>query len=157
MSTHDDTLLTPETSVDFKMFGVYQGLACAFGCCHQNRDGLLVEFEIRGLFGLIRSNLRNVTYSYAEIESLKVEQIAGYATIVLKLRTLEAASRLPVRNGRELRLAIDGKDTLQARELSSVIELRLSQQALQERSGSFRSTQAATPVLPGGDEASASQ
>lgn len=124
-----DSLTVPFTSLDF-----WQG-AEASGLLTATPDGLTLEFQIAqyddSLWPSVidRSDVQNVAIALADIASVELK---GWleARVEIQTKTLAALSKIPGHKQGQVRLAIADKHRAQAKELISVMQVRLSQHAL---------------------------
>lgn len=129
-----DSLTLPFTSLDFWQGSEASGLLTA------NAEGLWLEFQIAqyddSLWPTVidRSDVHNTTIPMGEIESIELK---GWleAKIEIQAKTMAALSKIPGHKQGLVSLSIADKHRKAAKELVSVMQVRLSEYKLAQARG----------------------
>ena len=90
-------MLQPQfISLPFKIPDAYKGFAEASGIEKASRAGLILEFEIKdGLFGVLRSGVRDVRNPLSDIASVNLQKGWFRTKLVVRVKSLSALSEVP--------------------------------------------------------------
>lgn len=103
------------------------GAARAAGLLRREGQSLLFEFELKdGLLGVLRSQVREVRISLADIESIAWQSGWLADEIKLQTRTLRASQGLPGHDCGTVRLSISKQDRKLAQQLVVAIQAEQS-------------------------------
>jgi hypothetical protein len=113
------------TSLPFTVSMLY-GAARATGLVRLEGMSLLVEYELKDrVFGLIRSELKEVRLPLRDVESIAVERGWWGDVLVLRVSTLRAARTLPGQDKGTVRLDVARKDRAAAEQLANAVQAAL--------------------------------
>jgi hypothetical protein len=121
----------------FSLPNVYQGLGLGTGIATATTEGLRLEFEVKDSFvGVLKSGVRNVDISMAELYSVNLKQGWFLTKLFVRTRSMSALQNIPGAEGAQVELRIARKDRSAARNLVSILTLTLSEQQLQSLTSS---------------------
>lgn len=113
-------------------FEVYEGFGHVAGILSTAKTGLSLQYEIRdALIGAIKTDLRKVFCSFADIAEVSVKAGWFRTRIFIRLNSIEAVKDLPFTNAGELVLGVKRKHRDAAVELVSRMQLALSEYHLE--------------------------
>ena len=120
-------------SVPFFINDLYGGFAVARGVLRSGPEDLVLEFNTKdNVVGLLSTGVKQVRIPIAEIESIRLQQRLGRAT--LRLRTMSMASVVDIpgysEEGASLRIARRYRNDAKA--LVSEVDLRIAELRLDE-------------------------
>ncbi len=118
-------------SVPF-FFDVYEGFGQVAGILSTTKTGLSLQYEIRdALIGTIKTDLRKIFCSYADIADLDVKAGWFRTRIFIRLNTMESLKDIPMTHAGEMVLSVKRKHREAAVELVSRAKLSLSEYHLE--------------------------
>jgi hypothetical protein len=121
----------------FSLPNAYQGLGLGTGIATATTEGLRLEFEVKdGFVGVLKSGVRNVDISMAELYSVNLKQGWFLTKLFVRTRSMSALQNIPGAEGAQVELRIARKDRSAARNLVSILTLTLSEQQLQSLTSS---------------------
>ena len=135
-----DPVLPERVSVPFSNFDIWNNLETSGLLCAVS-DGAVLEFEVvrytDSLWPEVRSKSKpaEVHIPLAELESVRLLEGWVQTVVEVKARHLKALSDVPGSKQGQIRLSIAEKDKPRAKELISIMTVRLSEHELRQLRG----------------------
>lgn len=119
-------------TVPFSISDAYEGLADVEGLARFEADVLSLEFEAKdAFFGVIKSGVKEIHLSLADLVSVDFSKNMFRATVKLRVRSMMLVETIPGAKRGELKLRFARKHRDEAHTLASQLQLRLSERKLE--------------------------
>jgi len=123
-------------SMPFKIRYLPGNLAQVEGVARLEPSALVLEFcTVDGLFGVLRSQPKQVRIDLNDVESVEFKRGWFSGTLRMTTRCFGALSAIPGAKGSEIALKCRRRHRPAAAELSSILRLRVSEKHLEELRG----------------------
>ncbi len=119
-------------TIPFSISDAYEGLADVEGLARFEADVLTLEFQTKdAFFGVIKSEVKEVQISLADLVSADFSKNMFRATLKLRVRSMALIEEIPGAKRGELKLRFARKYRDEAYTLASQLQLRLSEHKLE--------------------------
>ena len=123
-------------SLPFRVAGVMTDFADAEGIARLAPEGLLLEFQVKdNVIGLLKSAPREVCIPFAELAEVVFKRGILSGALILRARRLTTLASVPGIKENELRLKCKRRYREAARDLASLLNMRILAHDLHEMTG----------------------
>jgi serine/threonine protein kinase len=90
---------------------VYAGFAKAHGILRLGESDLTLEFRIEdGIFGILRSQIRNVRIPFSQISSIRIQHGWRKMSLIIRASTWSALAKVPAAKAGQVKLEVSSKE-----------------------------------------------
>lgn len=125
-----------EHSVPVRLLDAYGGMAECHGSLRVTAEGLRLEFQGRdGILNIFKSGVREAVVPWAEVVDLALKRNWFVTRLMLTVRGLKSLDGVPGANGAQVRMGVDRRHRILARQVAFAVNLRLCERELQQATG----------------------
>ncbi len=122
-----------EQSVPVQLLDAYAGMADCHGALRVTAEGLVLEFQGRdGFLNMLKGGVQDVTIPWADVVDLKLQSNWFVTRLLLTVRSMKWLAGVPGANGCQVRMKVERRNRLLARQVAFAVNLRLCERELKQ-------------------------
>ncbi len=121
----------PDQSVPVQLLDAYAGMAECYGALRVTGEGLILEFQERdGFPHVFKGGVKETVIPWSEVVDLKLKKGWFATRLLLTVRSIKWLAGVPGANGCQVRMKVERRNRLLARQVAFAVNLRLCEREL---------------------------
>lgn len=123
----------PDQSVPVQLLDAYAGMAECYGVLRVAGEGLILEFQGRdGFLHVFKGGVKETVIPWSEVVDLKLKKGWFVTRLLLTVRSIKWLAGVPGANGCQVRMKVERRNRLLARQVAFAVNLRLCERELRQ-------------------------